>query len=170
MTEFLQEELPIRLAHRVKELDELPENLSQMPSIIKVKEWYAQSFEVSLCLRSSLPCRKKRRERGIEEGARPLNLLHPSDSPTRPDLFLPPLFPLCFTGTRLRPTSRSNVRNSRSPPWEIWNVRRAPSLIPSTLPFSSLTISPSSHLAAPGLNQQKTLPSTLTTTVQVSKS
>ena len=45
--EFLQEELPIRLAHRVKELDELPENLSQMPSIIKVKEWYAQSFEVS---------------------------------------------------------------------------------------------------------------------------
>ena len=47
VTEFLQEELPIRLAHRVKELDELPENLNQMPSIIKVKEWYAQSFEVS---------------------------------------------------------------------------------------------------------------------------
>ncbi|KAL7412242.1 mitochondrial branched-chain alpha-ketoacid dehydrogenase kinase-domain-containing protein [Mrakia frigida] len=44
-SQFLQEELPIRLAHRVKELDELPENLAQMPSIIKVKEWYAQSFE-----------------------------------------------------------------------------------------------------------------------------
>jgi pyruvate dehydrogenase kinase 2/3/4 len=42
---FLREELPIRLAHRVKELDELPNGLSDMPSIIRVKEWYAQSFE-----------------------------------------------------------------------------------------------------------------------------
>lgn len=40
------EELPVRLAHRVKELDELPYNLSDMPSIRKVKNWYAQSFEV----------------------------------------------------------------------------------------------------------------------------
>jgi len=37
----------VRLAHRVKELDELPHNLSAMPSINKVKDWYAQSFEVS---------------------------------------------------------------------------------------------------------------------------
>lgn len=37
--------MPIRLAHRVKELDELPQNLSHMPSIIKVKNWYAQSFQ-----------------------------------------------------------------------------------------------------------------------------
>ncbi|CAG8782156.1 17588_t:CDS:2, partial [Acaulospora morrowiae] len=44
-TQFLTEELPIRLAHRVKELDELPHNLSSMPSIVKVKNWYAQSFE-----------------------------------------------------------------------------------------------------------------------------
>ncbi|KAF5365104.1 hypothetical protein D9758_011008 [Tetrapyrgos nigripes] len=44
-SQFLHEELPVRLAHRVKELDELPHNLSQMPSIIKVKNWYAQSFE-----------------------------------------------------------------------------------------------------------------------------
>jgi pyruvate dehydrogenase kinase 2/3/4 len=43
----LSEELPVRLAHRVKELDELPHNLSAMPSINKVKNWYAQSFEVS---------------------------------------------------------------------------------------------------------------------------
>lgn len=40
------EELPIRLAHRVKELDELPRSLGDMPSIIKVKNWYAQSFQV----------------------------------------------------------------------------------------------------------------------------
>ena len=46
-SQFLAEELPVRLAHRVKELDELPENLNQMPSIKRVKEWYAQSFDVS---------------------------------------------------------------------------------------------------------------------------
>ncbi|KAH6906639.1 mitochondrial branched-chain alpha-ketoacid dehydrogenase kinase-domain-containing protein [Coprinopsis sp. MPI-PUGE-AT-0042] len=44
-SQFLSEELPVRLAHRVKELDELPHNLSDMPSIKKVKNWYAQSFE-----------------------------------------------------------------------------------------------------------------------------
>lgn len=43
---FTLEELPVRLAHRVKELDELPHNLSAMPSIKKVKDWYAQSFDV----------------------------------------------------------------------------------------------------------------------------
>ncbi|KAL4079369.1 mitochondrial branched-chain alpha-ketoacid dehydrogenase kinase-domain-containing protein [Scleroderma citrinum] len=43
--QFLSEELPVRLAHRVKELDALPCNLSDMPSIRKVKNWYAQSFE-----------------------------------------------------------------------------------------------------------------------------
>lgn len=43
----ISEELPIRLAHRVKELDTLPHNLSAMPSINVVKNWYAQSFEVS---------------------------------------------------------------------------------------------------------------------------
>jgi len=44
-SQFLAEELPVRLAHRVKELDELPHNLSDMPSIKKVKNWYAESFE-----------------------------------------------------------------------------------------------------------------------------
>lgn len=47
------EELPVRLAHRVKELDELPHNLSGMPSIKKVKHWYAQSFEVRPRVQSS---------------------------------------------------------------------------------------------------------------------
>ncbi|KAI8661885.1 Protein-serine/threonine kinase [Fusarium keratoplasticum] len=44
-SQFLAEELPIRLAHRVQELDELPDGLNEMPSVIKVKDWYAQSFE-----------------------------------------------------------------------------------------------------------------------------
>ncbi|KAI9735743.1 MAG: hypothetical protein M1818_006351 [Claussenomyces sp. TS43310] len=44
-SQFLSEELPIRLAHRVQELGELPDGLNDMPSIRKVQEWYAQSFE-----------------------------------------------------------------------------------------------------------------------------
>lgn len=43
---FLSEELPIRLAHRVQELGTLPDHLNEMPSIKKVQDWYAQSFEV----------------------------------------------------------------------------------------------------------------------------
>lgn len=45
-SQFLSEELPIRLAHRVQELSDLPDGLNEMPSINKVKDWYAQSFEV----------------------------------------------------------------------------------------------------------------------------
>lgn len=44
-SQFLSEELPIRLSHRVVELESLPDGLDKMPSIEKVKEWYAQSFE-----------------------------------------------------------------------------------------------------------------------------
>lgn len=45
-SQFLSEELPIRLAHRVQELEELPDGLNDMPSIKRVQDWYAQSFEV----------------------------------------------------------------------------------------------------------------------------
>lgn len=45
-SQFLSEELPIRLAHRVQELGELPDGLNEMPSIQKVQDWYSQSFEV----------------------------------------------------------------------------------------------------------------------------
>ncbi|THZ40984.1 alpha-ketoacid dehydrogenase kinase [Aureobasidium pullulans] len=44
-SQFLSEELPIRLAHRVQELQELPDGLGDMPSIGRVRDWYAQSFE-----------------------------------------------------------------------------------------------------------------------------
>ncbi|KAK0290886.1 [Pyruvate dehydrogenase (acetyl-transferring)] kinase isozyme 2 [Friedmanniomyces endolithicus] len=44
-SQFLSEELPIRLAHRVQELGDLPDGLNDMPSIQRVQEWYAQSFE-----------------------------------------------------------------------------------------------------------------------------
>ena len=44
-SQFLSEELPIRLAHRVQELGDLPDGLNEMPSIQRVRDWYAQSFE-----------------------------------------------------------------------------------------------------------------------------
>ncbi|KAG7692901.1 hypothetical protein KL930_004248 [Ogataea haglerorum] len=42
---FIVEELPIRLSHRVKDLEELPSGLNNDPSIQRVRDWYAQSFE-----------------------------------------------------------------------------------------------------------------------------
>eukprot|EP01104_Vermistella_antarctica_P017494 TRINITY_DN61_c0_g2_i1.p1 TRINITY_DN61_c0_g2~~TRINITY_DN61_c0_g2_i1.p1 ORF type:complete len:597 (-),score=116.68 TRINITY_DN61_c0_g2_i1:65-1855(-) len=42
---FLRNELPIRLAHLLLELDALPGHLSDMPSVIRVREMYANSFE-----------------------------------------------------------------------------------------------------------------------------
>lgn len=42
---FIVEELPIRLALKVKDLETAPLGLLDMPSTIKVKNWYAQSFE-----------------------------------------------------------------------------------------------------------------------------
>ena len=44
-SQFLSEELPVRLSHRVVELESLPDGLSKMTSINRVKEWYAESFE-----------------------------------------------------------------------------------------------------------------------------
>lgn len=54
-SQFLSEELPIRLAHRVQELETLPDGLSEMPSVKKVHDWYAQSFEVCGTSRTSSP-------------------------------------------------------------------------------------------------------------------
>lgn len=44
-SQFIVEELPIRLALKVKDLESAPNGLSEMPSTIKVRNWYAQSFE-----------------------------------------------------------------------------------------------------------------------------
>ncbi|GFH15361.1 protein-serine/threonine kinase [Haematococcus lacustris] len=41
---FLHGELPIRLAHRIIELNALPEELSQNLHVERVKAWYAESF------------------------------------------------------------------------------------------------------------------------------
>ncbi|KAK4061038.1 hypothetical protein Trihar35433_9963 [Trichoderma harzianum] len=54
-SQFLAEELPIRLAHRVEELETLPDGLNDMPSVKKVKDWYAQSFELSIDIAKLTP-------------------------------------------------------------------------------------------------------------------
>lgn len=42
--QFLRAELPIRLAHRVAELENLPYGLSAKTHILKVRDWYVDSF------------------------------------------------------------------------------------------------------------------------------
>ncbi|GLD93899.1 hypothetical protein PINS_up002504 [Pythium insidiosum] len=42
---FLHYELPVRYAHRVKNLEDLPHGLSEMPSVQLVRNWYVRSVE-----------------------------------------------------------------------------------------------------------------------------
>ncbi|XP_020395834.1 pyruvate dehydrogenase (lipoamide) kinase 1 isoform X2 [Zea mays] len=42
--QFLHKELPIRIARRALDLDSLPFGLSTKPAILKVKDWYVESF------------------------------------------------------------------------------------------------------------------------------
>ncbi|KAD5507951.1 hypothetical protein E3N88_15654 [Mikania micrantha] len=42
--QFLHKELPIRIARRAIELQSLPYGLSQKPAILKVRDWYLDSF------------------------------------------------------------------------------------------------------------------------------
>lgn len=43
--QFLHKELPVRLAHRVAELENLPYGLSAKSNILKVRDWYVDSFK-----------------------------------------------------------------------------------------------------------------------------
>ncbi|TDH65712.1 hypothetical protein CCR75_001337 [Bremia lactucae] len=40
---FLHAEMPVRYAHRIKNLENLPHGLSDMPSVKQVREWYVNS-------------------------------------------------------------------------------------------------------------------------------
>mmetsp|Transcript_8969 Transcript_8969/g.30255 ORF Transcript_8969/g.30255 Transcript_8969/m.30255 type:complete len:484 (+) Transcript_8969:181-1632(+) len=42
--QFLHKELPVRLAHRVAELENLPFGLSDMSQVLDVRDWYVESF------------------------------------------------------------------------------------------------------------------------------
>ncbi|KAJ7532695.1 hypothetical protein O6H91_13G014700 [Diphasiastrum complanatum] len=43
--QFLHKELPVRLAHRVTELENLPFGLSQKAPVLTVRDWYVDSFK-----------------------------------------------------------------------------------------------------------------------------
>ncbi|GAQ87906.1 pyruvate dehydrogenase kinase [Klebsormidium nitens] len=43
--QFLHKELPVRLAHRVTELEQLPYGLSAKAPVLKVRDWYLDSFQ-----------------------------------------------------------------------------------------------------------------------------
>ncbi|CAM6105370.1 unnamed protein product [Calypogeia fissa] len=43
--QFLHKELPVRLAHRVTELENLPHGLSTKSPVLKVRDWYVDSFK-----------------------------------------------------------------------------------------------------------------------------
>nr|CAG4640938.1 EOG090X07QN [Eulimnadia texana] len=43
--EFLRQEIPVRLANIMQEINLLPENLLRMPSVNLVRNWYVQSFK-----------------------------------------------------------------------------------------------------------------------------
>ncbi|KAM1083083.1 hypothetical protein ACFX19_021938 [Malus domestica] len=42
--QFLHKELPIRIARRATELESLPYGLSEKPAVLKVRDWYLDSF------------------------------------------------------------------------------------------------------------------------------
>ncbi|XP_010276553.1 PREDICTED: pyruvate dehydrogenase (acetyl-transferring) kinase, mitochondrial-like [Nelumbo nucifera] len=47
--QFLQKELPIRIARRAVELESLPYGLSNKPAVLKVRDWYLDSFRDVRC-------------------------------------------------------------------------------------------------------------------------
>ena len=54
--QFLHQELPVRLAHQIKELESLPLGLSEMPSMTLVRDKYVESTrELVPCLPEKLP-------------------------------------------------------------------------------------------------------------------
>lgn len=65
--QWLRKELPIRLAHRVRELTALPHGLARMPSVIAVRHMYEHSFQQLVTTR--LP-------RDSEDEARFSDMLH----------------------------------------------------------------------------------------------
>jgi len=52
---FLRKEIPVRLSNIMKEINLLPSNLLQMPSVLILQDWYAQTFRDLVEFDSSNP-------------------------------------------------------------------------------------------------------------------
>ena len=65
--QFLHKELPVRLAHRVAELENLPHGLSTKEPVRKVRDWYVSSFRDLRSFNDVTDIREEvRRERASE--------------------------------------------------------------------------------------------------------
>lgn len=86
VAQFLHRELPIRLAHRAIELEELPHGLSDMPSVQTVRDWCARA-----------PLARRAPHAGPQRAA--LSSLPSSRAagaiPTHPSSAAPPPLPRC---------------------------------------------------------------------------
>ena len=52
--EFLRHEVPVRLAHIMKEINLLPRNLRRMPSVELVKSWYDHDYQKFIIINNNL--------------------------------------------------------------------------------------------------------------------
>lgn len=84
-SQFVAEELPVRLAHRVVELENLPNSLNVMPSVVKVKNWYAESFQEITEFNDKIPKLYKETFRpSNSKDSEMLNLPHSKKNPDIP--------------------------------------------------------------------------------------
>ncbi|KAF7837639.1 pyruvate dehydrogenase (acetyl-transferring) kinase, mitochondrial-like [Senna tora] len=77
--QFLHKELPIRIARRAIELERLPYGLSQKPAVLKVRDWYLDSFRD---LRSFPEIKNMGEEKEFTEMIKAIKVRHNNVVPT----------------------------------------------------------------------------------------
>ncbi|MQK21788.1 hypothetical protein EI013_25805, partial [Escherichia coli] len=78
-SQFLHKELPIRIARRAIELENLPYALSQKPAVLKVRDWYLDSFRD---LRSFPEIKNMNDEKEFTEMIKAIKVRHNNVVPT----------------------------------------------------------------------------------------
>ncbi|AGO12608.1 AaceriAER270Wp [[Ashbya] aceris (nom. inval.)] len=68
---FLLQELQVRLAHRITEMDEFPSGLNKMEDVLRVRNWYIKSFQELQEFGGSVDTREGRLYQMLYAGRRP---------------------------------------------------------------------------------------------------
>ncbi|AAS52951.2 AER270Wp [Eremothecium gossypii ATCC 10895] len=68
---FLLEELQVRLAHRITEMDEFPSGLNKMEDVLRVRNWYIKSFQDLQEFAGSVDTREGRLYQMLYAGRKP---------------------------------------------------------------------------------------------------
>lgn len=113
VAQFLHHELPIRLAHRSIELEELPHGLSDMPSVRTVRDWCAHAHRAACALAGHRRARARVVVAAVAGGARVHTLCPCLRAPP------PPLARVQSRRARSRAARRTRARRD--------NARAAPS-------------------------------------------